>query len=110
MDKVIKNNIDNLSNTEQQKFLINCIKTQLNKKYKKTTMIVDKYETLYFHLEENVKTKNFIDGTVRVFVSVENIKCLDILNGLVNLNEVLFNYLRNRILFNYERKGKFQYL
>ena len=69
---------------------------------------LDTYNSKFYR--ETIKTKKFIDGSVRVFVSVEDSKCLDILNGLVNLNEVLFNYLRNRILFNYERKGNFQYL
>ena len=59
---------------------------------------------------ENDRVKNFIDGTVKTFVTVSNNKSLDILKDFVDFNEILINYITNRVLFNYERKDKFKYL
>ena len=60
--------------------------------------------------KENNRVKNFIDGTVKTFVTVSNNKSLSILKDFVDFNEILINYITNRILFNYERKDKFKYL
>ena len=60
--------------------------------------------------KENNKVKNFIDGTVKTFVTVSDNRSLNILKDFVDFNEILINYITNRILINYKRKGKFKYL
>jgi hypothetical protein len=62
------------------------------------------------HRKENDKVKKFIDGAVKTFVTVSDNKSLDILKDFVDFNEILINYITNRVLFNYERKDKFKYL
>jgi hypothetical protein len=45
---------------------------------------------------ESIKTKKILDGSVKVFASVEDVKCLEILNNFVDFNELLFSCVVNK--------------
>ena len=43
---------------------------------------------------EHKRTKAFIDGTVKAFVTLSDTKSLEIIDNFVDFNEVLFNYIK----------------
>ena len=50
---------------------------------------------------ESTKIKKLLDGSIKVFTTVKDIRCLDILNNFVDFNKLLFNYIVNKSM---ERK------
>lgn len=46
------------------------------------------------HLKkESLKVQSFMDGTIKTFVAVKDVKCLDILNNFIDFNKLLFYYV-----------------